>query len=681
MEFSEFKRIMQDHVTKMFNASDVLFITDVDKEEIWELYLNSFPEGTNLIFRERREHDCNCCKHFIRSFGNVVAITKDNKVVSIWDFTTGDEEYQPVIESLSKYVKSKPIKDVFITKEHYFGTDKSREQRENSVIHTWEHFYIKLPDKFREFSPKSEASITGVFRDLKNVFKRSLEEISKDSIESVLELISQKSLYKGEEWESVLTGFLKIHNSYSKLPEKEKDNFCWRESKNVGGVIGKIKNHSIGVLLQDITKGTDLNEAVRRYEAIVAPVNYKRPKAIFTKKMIEAAQSTIQELGLTDSLGRRFALIDDITINNIIFANRDTIKRMEGDVFLELKKEVSSNQSKKFDKVAEIPIETFIEDVIPKTSKIEVFFENNHEPNLVSLIAPKVVGSPTMFKWNNGFSWAYNGNITDSMKQRVKAAGGKIDGVLRFSIQWNENSDNTNDFDAHCEEPSGNHIYFARKKGHYSGGELDVDIIHPQKSQVAVENITWPQRSRMQEGLYKFYVHCYSYRSGRSGFRAEIEYGGQTYSYDYSKPVKQGEVIRVADLTFKRDTGIKFVKEYINSSMSSRTIWGLKTNEFHPVYVCMFSPNYWDAQSGIGHKHYFFMLQGCKNDTTPNGFFNEFLQENLMEHKRVFEALGDKMRVEPSDDQLSGLGFSSTQRNSLICKVEGNVSRIIKVIF
>lgn len=677
MEFKEFKVLFQSHVAEMLQTPTTLFVTDTDKETLWDLYLDSFPKGSNEIFRERREFDCSCCRHFIKTFGNVVSIETDG-LVSIWDFETGDSVYQTVIDALAVYVKSVRVRDVFVTKESGFGTDKNFEQLDDAV-HTWEHFRVDLPGKFVSSSSLSEASIAGGFRDVKNVFKRSLDEISEDAVDTILDLISQKSLYKGEEWQSVLTKFLDLHKVYHDLPDESKDCFCWKTSVEVGGVIGKIRNHSIGVLLTDITEGKDLNEAVRRYESIVAPTNYKRPKAIFTKKMVEKAQKTLSDLGLLDSLGRRFATVEDITVNNILFANKDTLKQMDGDIFTELQDE-AVGKMKSFDRVEEMTIDHFMENVLPRSTGVEVYLENRHISNMVSVISPKVTDSASLFKWDNRFSWAYSGNITDSMKQRVKAAGGNVEGVLRFSPQWNEYADNVNDYDAHCREPGGNHIWFSDMKNQRTTGVLDVDIMHPNPTQVAVENITWSRLDKMREGVYTFSVHNYSHRGGRSGFTAEIEYNGQIYSYEYRKNLSQDEEVIVAKLKFSREKGIEFI-ESLASSLSSKTVWALQTNQFHPVSVCMFSPNYWDGQAGIGHRHYFFILKGCLNDERPNGFFNEFLREDFMEHKHVFEALGGKMRVDNSDDQLSGVGFSTTKRNSIICKVEGSIKRTLKVTF
>jgi len=120
MEFVEFKNLQQKHIARILKDQNTLFVVDIDKDDLWEKYLSSFPEGTNKVFRERQEFDCSCCKQFVRNFGNVVTL-EDSKLVSIWDFQTKDSTYQPVVEALSKHVRASKIKDVFVTKEAAFG--------------------------------------------------------------------------------------------------------------------------------------------------------------------------------------------------------------------------------------------------------------------------------------------------------------------------------------------------------------------------------------------------------------------------------------------------------------------------------------------------------------------------------------------------------------------------------
>lgn len=680
MSFVTMRDSLIAHFNQITKDANNVFVVNVDKDEMWNLYLDSFPKGTNEIYRKRREHDCSCCRSFIKAIGNVVVI-KNSKITTIWDFNAEDPVYQPSIDALNAFIKSKTVTDVFLSKFNRIGSEHTFEKLEDGSIKTWEHFYLQLPGRFVNNSYKSIPDLQGDFRDTKNVFKRSLDEITEDSVLTVLELISSNFLYRGEEWKAVLEKFLQYKRKYMALSEADKDNYTWENSATAGNVIGRIRNHSIGTLLVNISEDMDLDLAVRKYEQIVAPANYRRPKAIFTKKMLDDAKNTIEELGYMDSLARRYATLDDITVNNILFSNKDSAKRISGaSVFDEMEKEIAVNP-KKFNKVEEVPIEKFISDVLPAARELEVLFENKHSSNLVSLIAPVNKDSKTMFKWNNNFGWSYAGNITDSqIRENVKSAGGKIDGVLRFSIQWNECGTDNCDLDAHCIEPNNHEIYFGTdKKPDRSsmGGQLDVDIIQPW-GKVAVENITWGDLSKMKNGVYRFMVNQYS-GAVKKGFRAEIEFDGQIYSFDYNKPMRSGETVRVADVTLK--DGVFTIKEYITSSMSAKSIWGITTNQFVPVSVMCYSPNYWDEQNGIGNKHYFFMLKDCINDEAPNGFFNEYLKQELVQHKRVFEALGSKMKVEPSDDQLSGLGFSSTKRNELIVKVKGNTERVMKIKF
>ena len=672
MEFRKFAEKVNERFQSMMKTSTVMFEVDSDKETIWDTYLESFPNGTNEIYITNTEHDCSACRHFIKQFGGVVSI-KDGKMESIWDIDI-DNEYGVVAKALSDYVHSLPIRDVHLEKDPVVGIKKTAGTN-------FYHFFADIPKSIRLNTYRSVADIQGEYRGSKNVFRRSLDEISLESLDTVLDLIASNTLYKGNEWESALKDFRKLKKAYDKLTtDVDRDLFAWEKSVSVGRAISRIRNHSIGVLLVNVSEGMELDNAVRQYEVIVAPANYKRPKAIFTKKMLEEAQKTIEDLGYMDSLARRYAVLDDITVNNVLFSDKDSTKRIGGtkSVFDDMMKD-ATKKPKKFSKVEEISAEEFVEKVLPRCTSVEAYFENKHASNMVSLIAPSVSDSKTMFKWNNNFSWAYSGNMTDSMmKERVKNAGGDVTGDLRFSIQWNDidTGSDQNDLDAHCITPRSGEIYYANMCA--GTGRLDVDNTRPLK-EVAVENITFPNRDKMASGTYKFFVHQFANRGGRRGFRAEIEFDGTVYSFDYDKELRQNENVQVAEVTLK--DGQFTLKEKLPSAESSREIWGIKTNDFVPVSVICYSPNYWDEQNGIGNKHIFFMLKDCINPESPNGFFNEFLKEDLMKHKRVFEALGGKMKVEDSDDQLSGIGFCTTKRGELIVRVKGSVERVMKIKF
>lgn len=227
MEFTEMRNKLMEHFNEMVEGVDHLFEVAVDKDEMWELYLNSFPAGTNEIYRERRDHDCSCCRQFIKTIGSAVAI-KNNRITTIWDFTTGNTTYQPVLDALSKFIKSHAVSDVYVSKFKKIGTLKNYEEIENGKIQEWTHFYVELPDRLVDRSSRSESDIKGNFRDTKNVFKRSLDEITTDSLDTILELINSNTLYKGEEWKNILDEFKRYKKEYDKYYGEKGVKVCER---------------------------------------------------------------------------------------------------------------------------------------------------------------------------------------------------------------------------------------------------------------------------------------------------------------------------------------------------------------------------------------------------------------------------------------------------------------------
>lgn len=670
--FKQFADKVNANLKYLQEKCDILFVVNSDKETIWNTYLDSYPSGTNNQFRERTEHDCNSCRQFITRYGNIVGII-DGKMVSIWDnIKDVEKQYVTVAKALSKYVKARKIKDVFLTDVKKLGIQCNHENVDGKIT-TWNHFY----GEWNKSITRSDEIPTKLndYRTAKDTFERALKEFTISDSETILDLINSNSIYRGAEHKHIVSNFLKLQKEYSKLKGSSIEYFYWLESYKQP-IISKIRTTSIGYLYQELATTGDIEKAVAKYEKIVAPENYKRPKAIFTKKMVEEAKSKIQELGFEASLGRKFALLDDLSINNVIYANRDVKAVIDKDVFDDMLSDVAVSP-KKFNKVEEVSVQSFIKDILPTAKSVEVMFENKHENNLVSLIGPKDPLAPTMFKWGNNFSWTYNNNVTDSIKEAVKTRGGNVSGFMRFSIMWDEDGKDNSDLDAHCMEPRGGHISFSNKKSYTTGGELDIDIIRPAEydHKNIVENIVYPTKTKLVDGDYLMFVHNYSDR-GSKGFRAEVELNGTIYTYTYTKPLRNGEKVPVAVVTKKGEAFT--IQHKLPSSASSKTMWNVKTQQFHKVPVILNSPNYW-GDNKVGNEHLFFMMENCVNPDTPRGFFNEYLKDELVTHKRVFEALGSKMLVENSKDQLSGLGFSLTKKDEITVKVKSNFERVIKI--
>lgn len=671
--FNPFKLAVQKQFNEMKKTQ--LFRMNVSKDLLWETYLNSFPEGTNPVYKERTEHDCNCCKSFIRNAGNMAAIV-DGKIVTIWDIKI-DNFYQAVADKMAELVRSATIDNVFLSTEDHAGTDKQY-QNIDGVVQTWTHFHLSFPHNLVA-AGASIGSELGECRATKDVMLRSLTELKLEAVDTVLELIDQNSLYRGEEHKFAVESFRKLLVAFNKLPsdDKERDIFCWSQFKSVPASVTRMRNTVIGTLLSDLSEGYELEDCIKSFEQKVAPANYKRPTAIVTKAMIEKAKQTIQDLGYMTALDRRFATIGDVSVNNVLFADRTVKPLMDASVFDTLVSSVPTT-TKHLDKIEEVSIEDFIGKILPKVSSIEVLFENQHTSNLVSLIAPSDLTAKSMFKWPNQFSWSYTGEMADSIKERVKAAGGSIVGDLCCRLAW----EYEDDLDFHMHEPAGgDHIYFSNKRcKSRCGGILDVDANGSDgRKEHPVENIYYAKKSEMKEGIYSLKVNNYSRRSDGIGFIAEIEFDGTIHTFEYNKVIRDSDTLTIAEISYSKKEGFKIVKS-IPSTAAVKTVWNIPTNTYHKVSVMMLSPNHWDDKS-VGNKHYFFMLDGCKTDDKARGFFNEFLSAELDPHRKVLEMVGAKMRTDNSDNQLSGLGFSSTQRNVLLCRVKGSFTRTIKIIF
>lgn len=672
MSFANFKRAVQQQFATMQTLP--LFYVDIDGEELWQLYLQSYPEGTNPIYRVQSEHDCSACRQFVKVAGKVVAI-KEGKLLSIWDIEEASlaTEYVVVARALSQAVKSKQISSRFVHDQQAIGVDKNFEKLISGQITAWEHFHITLPHKCK-VQTKTIATIHGNWSTAYHTLTRAIQTITKDSIETVLDLIEQNAVYRGQEFKQIVQQFKEIHEQTSSIPEdKERNLQIWQHVWDYQATgVTNIRNSVIGTLLVDLSEGIELNSAVAKFEEKVAPANYKRPTALVTTAMVNRAKSKLQDMGLLSALERRHATARDIDINNVLWVGHTLKREVTGDIFESL----ATDKLPKLDRVQSISIEDFITDILPNATALEILVENRHVGNLISLIIASDKTAPNLFKWNNSFSWSYKGDVADSLRERVKRAGGNVDAELCCRLAW----DYIDDLDFHMYEPDKGHIYYRQNRRYPSGcgGILDLDAngCDGMKDE-PVENIFYQKIATMKQGSYKLIVRNFSRRSEGVGFEVEIDLMGTITSIIYDKVLRDAEQLNVAHI---QKIGEKvIVTPLLETAGKSKYVWGIHTETFTPVKLVTLSPNYWNE--AVGNKHYIFILEKCEAIESVRGFYNEFLRSELEPHRKVLEMVGSKVRTEPADSQLSGVGFSSTQRNSLTCRVKGSFNRIINITF
>lgn len=646
--------VFADAVRARFDeiAKDQLYVVGSDSDEIWATYLAAFPPGTNPMFRQRTEHDCSCCRHFIRAIGNVVGI-QNGALVSVWDLNGLPAQYQAVADAMSAYVKALPISDVFVTPLNIAGQPLSHERRGDGPVIAWRHFAAAPPARFVS---RDGDQIRGDARTTHAMMKRAVEELRPEAVEDVLGMIAENAIYRGEEFRRAVAEFSQLQaRALAVTDPAARDVLLW---SLLGSPAARFRNSVIGTLVQDLSDGKDLEAAVRAYEAKVAPANYKRPKALITKGMVDAAMKEVEDLGLEAALERRHARFEDVSVTSVLFVDNAVRGRLRGGLRDALMEEV---RPAAFDptKAEEISADDFLAYILPGCTGLRAYIDGSLLGNFMSLTAPVHEDSGSLFRWDNDFAWSYDGNVADSIKDRVKRAGGQVENVaLRISLAWR----NTDDLDLHVVGPHG-HIYFGHKSDGF--GTLDVDMnVGMKLVRDPVENIRWVRTP--PDGVYRAVVHSYTKRESIDvGFTVEIESAGGLRTFSHDRALAHHTETKVASFRVERGAIVDLeIGTNINVGERSTEKWGVKTLDTVGVSSVIVSPNHW-GERPTGNRHLFFILDGCRNPEPVRGIYNEFLHPRFEKHRKVFEILGDKTKCPVAEEQMSGLGFSSTRHDKV----------------
>ena len=393
----DFQQFVTDVATRLsaMTKGELYVVGDgLDRDSLWLTFLESFPAGTNVRFRERTEYDCSTCRGFVKNFGTVVEI-HDGKIRTVWSgVSASDPVFSVVAAAMDEFVATLPLSTVFRSTEAQYGTKTTRTLRDGKV-EVWDHLYGRVEKRHHT---ADVGAARGSFDAAVQVFQRGLAELAPPALDTVVDLIDDNALYRGAEHRPAVTEFRSLQNRWTQATDRRAFVFA-----NAMNPAARFCNTVIGTLVQDLSAGIDLEPAVRSFESKVAPQNYQRPRALITPAMVKAAMKTIDELGIEESLQRRFARLSDVSVTNVLWVDNDTRSRMKDGIEGLLMRAATTGSAAHLRdaKPAETPVLTFMKDILPGAATIDLWVATSHEPNFVSLTTGRHPAAPRLFTARN----------------------------------------------------------------------------------------------------------------------------------------------------------------------------------------------------------------------------------------------------------------------------------------
>lgn len=613
-----FKTFAQAVHTKFVSMTN-LFSAKVD--DIETVYLSSFPEGTDPIHITRTTHDCACCKHFIRNIGNIDAM---GDVDTIWNVDGLPYPYDVVAKKMHEHVSQ-----LGRTYEPLW-----RELKTYGAEHQggFNHFYATLPRSIPTSPVNSQRHI---------VLSGGLQQISREAVHRVIEMVAEGIVYRGEENKELLREFYTLRKMWDLIPVPKRNAFVMFHASRPSAVL---KNSSIGMMLVNMSSGKSEDESLKIYESVTAPGNYRRPKPKASQRQIDEALAAIRARGVECLNTPREASLADVSVNNLLWTSAPDA-------------ELSFHGTEE-PKPRAISLANFLSDIAPECVKIWTKLRNQQLSNLFVLYTDV---APEILKWGNKFTYSYVGDMTDAVKERVKQAGGDVSAAMVVSLAW----DNRNDYDLRLTSPNGDVTFFGRRSTQYATLDVDANYTQPYINN-PVENIAV---RKVDSGVYQVSVSNYCQRdSSNPGFNLRVDIGGEVTHFRHNGGLRHAErvdCLKIVDGAFKPAIGL------VASSPVGSEAWGIKTNEFVEVTAIMRSPNCW-GDKPVGLTHTMFALKGIKPESR-RWLYNEYLCHELAPHRNAIEVIAEKLVANRVEEPVGGVGF--TTGDTLLVRVTGKNGR------
>jgi len=402
-----------------------LFTTDVDTDLLVSSYLMHLPAD------RAKHYTCHTCFAFIRRYGGLVTVNNEGKLEPfLWaEYKDVPLFFRVSCEALFTVVSKAKITGVFLSSEETWGTP---------VTGVWTHLSGCPCKKFTHPLLTASQAMAEKKQDYL-ILVKSLDDYSLDLARRANFLLRSDMLFRSEKARDVGAWFVGVHESLLGLSRKEQGNLLWLQVAHAPAGYCHIRSSVISTLLDDLKAGLEVSEIRSRWQAKLHPLAYQRPQAAPSVQTIEQAEKTVEKLGVTTALRRRFARKEDVLKTCWVPVVKP--EPVAGGVFAHLKKKPTIE--------LDLPSQTltwekFSRTILPDAVSMEVFVPE--KGNFYGLTTASDPTAAPILQWDglnghprNPVAWYFYSGLSHATRWNLKAGSwAKVTSVFLSPHCWQE---------------------------------------------------------------------------------------------------------------------------------------------------------------------------------------------------------------------------------------------------
>lgn len=340
---------------------------------------------------ERQVHTCSACRRFIDGFGGLVTIAEDGHTApAFWDADAVPEFYRDSIAAMAKAVGRARVTGAFLSTQAIWGTPNTG---------PWTHIAVYSPDVYKRRLLTAGQAMAAKREDFGTV-ARALADFTPATIAEAVRLLEAGHLTRSDKFIAPLHWLADLHAKRGAAKDSRiRDNLLWRAIATAPEGFCHPRSAVTGTLLEDIAAGMAFADVKARFDAKMHPLQYQRPQAAPSAGNIAQAEKVIEDLGLTRSLDRRFARLDECQTAWTPMAPKAP-SRPAGGVFSHLDPKGAATRAREMDAPAAVMTwEKFARTVLPGAEAIEAQISHG-KMNFIAMLTAVHADAPPIMKWD-----------------------------------------------------------------------------------------------------------------------------------------------------------------------------------------------------------------------------------------------------------------------------------------